>query len=254
MTTSAKIVADSINSMNVRLTTFEVIMPRVVLAELNTHRVFSNSAQSSRAVPIGKLIRSILKTPYVPRTFRRNVGGMSGGKPMRWQFLAKAIYFAVMYVCIAGAWLLDKLGCSKEIANRLLEPFAYICVVITATEYENFFNLRISEHADEAIRDLAVAMKAAMVESDPRLLIEGEWHSPYDDDPNVSAAHCARRSYQTRHDQTHGKTENRALAIRLQRDAHWSPFEHQAAVGDGDGRNFGPGWVQNRALLEGFYP
>ena len=50
MSYSAKILADSLNPCGVRLTTFEITFPRIVLAEFNTHRVFSrNSASSSSA-------------------------------------------------------------------------------------------------------------------------------------------------------------------------------------------------------------
>ena len=51
----AVIAADSINVKGKRITTFIVTMPRIVLAELNTHRVFSRNSASSRAIPFTKM-------------------------------------------------------------------------------------------------------------------------------------------------------------------------------------------------------
>lgn len=52
MTYDAKILADSLSPDGVRLTTFKVTFPRIVLAEFNTHRMFSRNSASSRAIPI----------------------------------------------------------------------------------------------------------------------------------------------------------------------------------------------------------
>ena len=50
----AKIVADSINPQGDRITTYLLTFPRFILAELNTHRVFSKNSASSRAIPFEK--------------------------------------------------------------------------------------------------------------------------------------------------------------------------------------------------------
>jgi hypothetical protein len=60
MTHSTKILADSISPDGVRLTTLEVVMPRIVLAEFNTHRMLSRNSASSRAIPIEKMIRMVI--------------------------------------------------------------------------------------------------------------------------------------------------------------------------------------------------
>lgn len=50
--------ADSIAS-GVRLTTLQVTMPRIVLAEFNTHRMLSRNSASSRAIPVEKRIAQV---------------------------------------------------------------------------------------------------------------------------------------------------------------------------------------------------
>ena len=45
-----EILADSLSPQGNRLTTFKITYPRIVHAELMTHRVFSRNAASSRAI------------------------------------------------------------------------------------------------------------------------------------------------------------------------------------------------------------
>ena len=62
-----KVLADSVSPEGARLTTMEVTFPRIILAEMNTHRVFSRNSASSRAIPIKKRIEMVKKHPYVPQ-------------------------------------------------------------------------------------------------------------------------------------------------------------------------------------------
>jgi len=48
------------------LITFELIMPRIILAEFNTHRAFSRNSASSRAIPAKKMIESVATDPFIP--------------------------------------------------------------------------------------------------------------------------------------------------------------------------------------------
>ena len=48
---TAFILADTISPAGHRLTTFEIKLPKVLLAELNTHRALSRNFSSSRAFP-----------------------------------------------------------------------------------------------------------------------------------------------------------------------------------------------------------
>lgn len=252
MKTSATIIADSRAPNTSRLTTFECVMPRVILAEITRHRAMSFSVQSSRAVPAPKLIASVREAPFVPEVFTRNIPGMSGGEPLDDQGAAKLAWIGAAQSACIHAEALHKMGAAKEHANRLLEPFAYVAAIISATDWKNFFDLRISEQAQPEIHDLASMMLDAMNASDPIDLGYGEWHSPYSDDIRVSAARCARISYRTREGAySHSVEKDHELSSRLVTDRHWSPFEHQARVLPGPGsRNFAEFWVQHRAELE----
>jgi thymidylate synthase ThyX len=69
-----KIIEDSI--CDIRLTTMELSYPRFILPELNTHRVFSRSTCSHRAIPLTKIIESIKNNPVIPVFWGKNKSGM----------------------------------------------------------------------------------------------------------------------------------------------------------------------------------
>src|SRR4051794_284581 len=75
----AKVLADSVSPAGHRLTTLEATFPRFVLAEFNTHRVFSRNSASSRAIPVARQLRRVLDDPYVPIEFGSNKPGMQAG-------------------------------------------------------------------------------------------------------------------------------------------------------------------------------
>jgi len=75
----AKILADSIAD-GVRLTTMEVTFPRFILAEFNTHRVFSRNSASSRAIPVEKRIAQVRENPFIPEGFTKNQRGMQASE------------------------------------------------------------------------------------------------------------------------------------------------------------------------------
>ena len=49
---------------------------------------------------------------------------------------------------VQSAKNLSEFGLTKQIVNRLLEPFMWHTVIVTATDYENFFALRAHEAAE----------------------------------------------------------------------------------------------------------
>jgi thymidylate synthase ThyX len=260
MTITARVVTDSVAPGCPRLTTVLVRFPHVILPQVLTHRVFSRSTSSSRAIPIAKLIADVEADPYVPTEWRYAADrGMQPGELMS-DGDAQDALFEWQSACdssVQHAAILGNYGASKEHANRLLEPFAHVNMVITATEWMNFFTLRIDRHAQGEIRDLAIAIRDAMRSRTPRDLGRGEWHLPFvdcdtEDGPKLSAARCARTSYLT-HD---GKAPDAAADLRLAemliREGHMSPLEHQAreSFGGYGGRNFGGCWVQHRQIAE----
>ena len=76
----ANIIADSINNKGKRITSFVVTMPRIVLAELNTHRVLSRNSASSRAIPFAKMLEMVKKTPFMPIQWMKDHSGMQGNE------------------------------------------------------------------------------------------------------------------------------------------------------------------------------
>jgi thymidylate synthase ThyX len=270
---AAKVIADSIAS-GVRLTTLEVTFPRIILAEFNTHRMFSRNSASSRAIPVEKRIQAVIDNPFVPESFGSNQKGMQAGAALQGDeaALAFSTWMIARDAAITHAAILARLGVHKQLANRILEPFSWTTVVVTATEWENYFNLRISSLAQPEIRRVSELMRDAMEASTPEPMATGEWHLPYlreedsyevalDDDfyersvdetlALISAARCARVSYLT-HD---GKRDVRAdvrLALNLATNRHMSPFEHVAQVNQclmGFGGNFRAPWWQLRKTM-----
>lgn len=273
MSYAAKVIADSIAD-GVRLTTLEATMPRIVLAEFNTHRMFSRNSASSRAIPVEKRIQAVIDNPFVPESFGSNQRGMQAGSDLEGQQAADAreTWMQARVEAVRAARALATLGVHKQLANRLIEPFAWTTVVVTATEWENYFNLRISSLAQPEIRLVSEAMKRAMDASTPEPLFIGDWHLPYIgeeeyaagiDDASlafISAARCARVSYLTQD----GRRDTEAdlkLAASLATNRHMSPFEHVAVArysadyetpgcGEFVG-NFRAPWMQLRKTMAG---
>ncbi|MFX8692516.1 hypothetical protein ABTM44_18600, partial [Acinetobacter baumannii] len=71
-------------------------------------------------------------------------------------------------------WSLMKLGLHKQTANRLLMPWQFMHVVLSSTEMDNFFDLRIHEDAQFEIFAVAYLIEKAMRTSTPKKLKFGE--------------------------------------------------------------------------------
>lgn len=271
MAFEAKVLADSRSPAGHRLTTLEATFPRFVLAEFNTHRVFSRNSASSRAIPIAKQLRRVLEDPYVPIEFGSNQPGMQAGAPLegRKRDTAEAEWLRARDDAVrrvlglivepgeVGAAadpsdLLDRvedatrrrevppawLNVHKQVANRLLEPFMWHTVIVTATEWENFLNLRCHPDAQPEIRLVAARMREAMATSEPAELDQDGWHLPLvrpedrdeaslEDLIKVSVGRCARVSYLT-HDGRRDLAADIELHDRLIESGHMSPLEHPA--------------------------
>ena len=235
---AAKILADSVSPHGDRLTTFLLTMPRWLLAQLGKHRMLSSSAESGRAKPVNRQIESVLTAPYIP-TFAATQPGMVAGPLLEGdaQSDAREVWRSATTAMCEFALRLVRHGVHKQWANRLLEPFAFVDVIITGTEWGNFYALRLSPDAQPEFEALAGLMHAAMTASQPKPLTEGQWHLPLaepddaalpiEDQVKVCAARCARVSYGN-HLQPKGHADLLVLADRLATDRHMSPFEHVA--------------------------
>ena len=183
MTITAKIIADSINPNGVRITTMEIEYPRFIHAEVMTHRMFSRNSASSRAIPASKVIEQVKNNPAAPVHWGKNQPGMQAKEELQGQEKTIAQYYW-REAADQAAKLADnfaKLGVHKQIVNRILEPFQTMKVVVTATEWNNFWYLRDHEDAQPEIQKLARVMKGVYDCSKPAQLQYGMWHLPYID-------------------------------------------------------------------------
>ena len=177
MMISAKVIADSIlkpdydNNPVSRITTMIVTFPRFILAEFNTHRMFSRNSASSRAIPFEKMLEVVQNNPFIPIAWQKHHKGMQGTEYFggetcaeAWSLIDRAWGYSEYENKLAvdqlqKEWLnardnavqqakyLSELEVTKQLCNRLLEPFMWHTVLVTATEWENFFYLRCPKYS-----------------------------------------------------------------------------------------------------------
>lgn len=241
---SAEVICDSISPSMKRLSTFKLRYPRFIHAEFMTHRMLSRNASSSRAVPTAKLIEEVRSETLraAPIFWGKNQKGMQAVKE-----LDETNKRIVQDQWMSAAWNASKVaeamvnyGAHKQIVNRILEPFTHINVVASATEWDNFFGLRLDAGAEPTMQALAQAMWKALGESSPKELNPGDWHLPFialgefdghPDERKVSVARCARVSYESfETGKRSSMEEDLALFEKLMaaQPIHASPAEHQA--------------------------
>lgn len=237
----ATILKDSVGPTGKRLTTFEVCYPHIIHKEVMTHRVFSRSFMSMRAVPPERpdsFIDQAETDPFIPEFHGRATGmGTSGPLPSNQASLAEAQWLSARDAAVAAARIMSLNQVNKSDVNPLLEPFLWMRGVITATEWDNFFALRAHEDARKEFRTLACKMRQEYVDGCPDVLQSGDWHLPavspidYVEDMRTLAGLSAGRLARISFDQAH-MSESVVASIgradRLVESGHMSPFEHQA--------------------------
>jgi thymidylate synthase ThyX len=177
----AEVIKDSYNpDFDSRITTMVIEYPRIILSELNTHRVLSKNSSSSRAVPVKKMLELIASNPAMPVRFGDNQPGMQDkGENSKNSEAAKVLWIEAAKSSASYVKVMHDMNIHKQVCNRLIEPFQMMKTCITATQWSNFFNLRLHTDADPTIYALAEAMKSAMNSSNPVELKEGEWYVPF---------------------------------------------------------------------------
>lgn len=260
----AVVLADSIPVLgfpSVRLVTMEVTFPRFILAEFNTHRVFSRNSASSRAIPIVRRIAQVRENPFVPEAFGQNKPGMQAGDVLdRLEAEhARLSWLTARDNAVESAERLAEMGVHKQHANRLLEPFAWHTVVVTSTEWANFMALRTHKDAQPEMQTIAKLMSEALRASKPRELGAGQWHLPYvssedeirydlQDRCAVSVVRCAAVSFERQYAERE-LAQVRSRHADMCNRGHWSPFEHQATPAlDAPASNLRAPWKQYRKL------
>lgn len=234
-----EVVADSLNTATgTRLTTIVATYPRFVHAQLLMHRMFSRNAQSSRAYPTYLLVENVSISPVTPIHWGQNKPGMKAESelPPFKKAIAKILWGCSAATANFFAWSFFVLGAHKQIANRVIEPYLTITVIMSATEWEPFFALRC--HPDDPqpeMQKLARMIQDCIMVSEPKHLEPGEWHIPFSDDIAVSTGKCARVSYLT-YDKKRNESKDIALHDRLLSaiPPHASPFEHCACAESDD--------------------
>lgn len=169
----------SVSPQGIPLTTYQLRYWRGIHSELMTHRVFSRNAGSSRARPSRAIIEQVRHDPWGPLHWGQNQPGMQADEQVqhvehakdRWQWAAQQAADA--------AQGMHDMGLHKQVVNRVLEPYTFIDVVVTATDFANWFALRDHKDADPTIRDLAAQMKDELNGIKRQELQPGEWHLPY---------------------------------------------------------------------------
>jgi thymidylate synthase ThyX len=269
---TVKVIADSValSSTGKRITTFQLRYWRAIHSELMTHRVFSRNASSSRAIPVAKVLEQVRNEPAGPIHWGAHQRGMQAWaecvEPVALEeyeqfdnpsdqplylcgevsYTAKEAWQQAAYRAAEVAEAYMRAGYHKQVVNRLLEPFQYISVVLTATEFGNWFELRDHEDAQPEIQDLARTMKLAMDASSP--VVRGakrddptSWHLPYVSDAErklyridvlqaISTARNARVSYLTHDGDEPSPDKDLGLFDDLvgAEPLHASPTEHVA--------------------------
>ena len=283
----ARIIADSISPVGHRITTVEATYPRIVHAEVMTHRVFARNSASTRAIALIAQLQNLLFNPFIPEEFGINKSGMQAVNILMGRkhdeavkiwldgrdralttfvelILGRKVAGEVLgYNTISGHHFAcakdiekhlqeiidlvpdtkeefdpeatDLLNVHKQLAGRGLEAYMWHTVVITATEWDNFFGLRVHPDAQGEIAKIAALIKREREASVPVELDYGQWHTPFvepgefsniEDAVKASVSRAAATSY----NRQNNKNPEAQLKLynRLLGGGHMSPFEHQA--------------------------
>jgi len=220
MQIESKLILTSKNrETGVSLYTFVLTYPRVILAEVNTHRMLSRNTASSRAIPAKKQRQRVLDDPFVPITIGQNQKGMKAGEELTgWRrFVAVNTWKLARYPMVLASWVLEKVGAHKQVVNRLVETWTWTQQVVTCTDLRNVFKLRNHPDAEPHFHELARQMQeqveyvenlfdvinfdarnpdstvAALDEVNPdrgvyrmQMLRPGDWHLPFVDDKDIA--------------------------------------------------------------------
>ena len=222
----AEIVAHSLSPQGDELISVLCTFPRIILAEINTHRMLSKNTSSSRAIPFKKMVEAVKNDPFIPIAWQKEHKGMQGSEYITDELeieFATSNWLAAKKDAIKWAEALNGNNSypsvTKQLCNRLLEPFMWTTMLITGSKegWDNFFKLRCPQykihqgtykskkealkyglsngelknwsdldwlqnnegHAEIHIMDLAEKIYDAVNESIPKKLAPNSWHIPF---------------------------------------------------------------------------
>ena len=237
------------------LITFEAYFPRCIVAESNTHRKHSKNTGSSRAIPVLRVLKDILRAPFTPLFWGANKSGMQSTTilPLWKQLICRLLWVAHRYYTYFTVRALTGVGLHKQWANRLIEPHSYVRQVVTSDDFNNFFHLRLHKDAQPEIILLAALMFVEMEKLRERngwrkvdankIVSAQNWHLPYITSEErvrfsaypeylakLSSARLARTSYLTQEGIAPKPEKELATFSHLvgSDPMHSSPLEHIA--------------------------
>jgi len=285
-----KIKADSISAYsNKRCTTFLLEnFPYRLIQEPSTHRLIkwgstyeqfglgdtnpftehvSRNSASTRAIPVRKLVDKILENPYIP-TFTRNQPGMQGNDNLTQDEVNDLtdLYLNSMHTQLNFALWMGEKNAHKQEINGILSPYMRIPILCTATEWNNFFNLRNHSAVHPDLHEFAKEMQTLYNSnySNAKVIEIDDYHLPYYTDDlssysklnilKICTARNARLSYYKFDGEYKPEDDIKIYDEKLLSDPlHGSPFEHNLKVTDTDQNyaNFTGGWISTRKILEG---
>lgn len=241
MPISATIIADSVAPCGTRVTTIKGVYPRSIHDEILTHRALSRSSASSRAIPTKKFIQMVIDDPFIPEHIGANQKGMQAAEELTGAEREEMIknWLLTRDDVVARASRMLELGAHKQVINRVLQPWMWMTVILTGTEWDNWDGLRDHPAAEPHFQRFARLAKEARHASVPRVLKAGEWHLPFFDDEDraaitdpmeqvkISMGRTARVSYLT-HDGRRDYSEDIRLHddLVVKQPLHASPAEH----------------------------
>jgi hypothetical protein len=244
-----------------KIATIVARYPRFIHSELMTHKDLSRNASSSRAVPFRKMLKITREGMAAPIFWGKNQPGMQAKEELTGLALwwAKFMWYATGHIVLTCAWLMSFSGVHKQIINRMIEPWTYINVQMTATNWDRMLKLRIDAAAQPEFQLLANMIKVALSHANYKKLSPGEWHLPWVTEEEmrtlklqglkrISAARSARLSYTPIGEPKVNLNKDMALAEDLLSQLHLSPFEHQATPHAGRHANL-DGWSNFRTEL-----
>lgn len=287
---NAEIVAHSLSPQGDELISVLCTFPRIILAEVNTHRMLSKNTSSSRAIPFKKMVEAIQENPFIPIAWQKEHKGMQGSEYFNGvQAKMRDIdWEEARDNAVEQAKYLNKKGVTKQLCNRLLEPFMWTTMLITGSRegWDNFFKLRCSQYkihqgtykskkealkyglsngelknwsdldwlqnneGQAEIHMMALAEKIydAKNESTPKQLKAGEWHIPFDYTIDLSHSSFDKFKYEER-----GLTENEINLLKVKVSTAMAAHTSYTTVGNEPVKSYEK-WIELHDKLIAYDP
>lgn len=183
----ARIVADSIDHLGNRLTSVHVVYPHAVHKDMLRHGLHrARSVASFRALKPEELVEYLRGGGAFRPEWASRVKGMGQGAALEASQIKLADYVWDKHIenCLRTAEALNDLDVAKQAVNFAQQDIAPLVEIITATEWDNYFALRLELKDDGTpvarpeVYLTAKAIKEARDASTPVLMDHTGLHLP----------------------------------------------------------------------------